>query len=244
MLPDDAQRAPVDFYLAAALALDRRYDEALAAARRAADRAPQVPVIQLRPAWVLMLARRWSEAATEYTAFIERYDDRHDSAELRAAVRDAKTSISSVCVYLHQNEQAERWLEEVLDEFPDDVGAHNDLGYLWADRGVHLQRALRMTRYAVEQEPENAAYRDSYGWALFRLGRHADAVEQLRKAAAGDAPDGVVLEHLGDALQATHDPTGAVDAWRRAVAALDDHEAERRTQVQAKINQLEKKRQP
>jgi Tfp pilus assembly protein PilF len=191
-----------------------------------------------------MLARRWPEAAAEYKSFIERYDDQHDSSELRAVVRDAKTSLSSVCVYMQDNEEAERWLEEVLDEFPDDVGAHNDLGYLWADRGVHLQRALQMTRFAVEREPDNRAYRDSYGWALFRLGRHAEAVEQLRQAAAGETTDGVILEHLGDALRATDDVAGALDAWRRALDALDEDEADRRAEVQAKIEQLEKDSKP
>ena len=60
----------------------------------------------------------------------------------------------------------------MLDEFPDDAGAMNDLGYLWADQDKNLQRARRMIRKAVDAEPDNAAYRDSLGWVLFRLGRY------------------------------------------------------------------------
>ena len=47
----------------------------------------------------------------------------------------------------------------------------NDLGYLWADENQHLQRAYRMIQKAVEGDPDNAAYRDSLGWVLYRLGR-------------------------------------------------------------------------
>jgi tetratricopeptide (TPR) repeat protein len=232
-----SQQGPVHFYLSAALALDNRFDEALAAARRAAELVPQVPAIQLRPAWVLLLAKRWPEAAKEYGAFIDRFGDRHDSPELRQAIREAKTSLSSIYVHLEQNDEAERLLEEVLDEFPDDVGAHNDLGYLWADRGIHLQRAVRMTRYAVEQEPDNVAYRDSYGWALFQVGKFAEALEQLRKAANVDSPDGVILDHLGDALRETEGRAPAVDTWRRAIAALGDSEPQRRIRLEQKIQQ-------
>ena len=60
-------------------------------------------------------------------------------------------------------------------------------------------------------EPENAAYRDSLGWALFKLGRYDEAVVELEKAASVlTQPDGVVLDHLGDATG----PPGNADAAR------------------------------
>jgi Flp pilus assembly protein TadD len=87
----------------------------------------------------------------------------------------------------------------VLDEFPDDPGALNDLGYLWTEQGKNLQWARQMIQKAVDSEPENAAYLDSLGWAYYQLGQYAEAVQWLEKAAAGDEPDGVILDHLGDA---------------------------------------------
>ena len=56
-----------------------------------------------------------------------------------------------------------------------------------------------MIRQAVAAEPDNAAYRDSLGWVLFRLGKYPQAVAELKKAAADKTVDGTVLEHLGDA---------------------------------------------
>ena len=105
----------------------------------------------------------------------------------------------------------------MLDEFPDDAGASNDLGYLWADQGVHLQRALKMIRQAVAAEPDNAAYRDSLGWVYYRLGRYQEAVAELEKAAR-QGTGGDVLDHLGDAQLKAGQPDKADDAWRRAAA--------------------------
>ena len=45
--------------------------------------------------------------------------------------------------------QAEEWLEQILDEAPDDISAANDLGYIWVDQGKHLERSLRMIQFAV-----------------------------------------------------------------------------------------------
>ena len=49
-----------------------------------------------------------------------------------------------------------------------------------------------MIREAVAAEPDNAAYRDSLGWVLFRLGKYPQAVAELKKAAADKTVDGTV----------------------------------------------------
>ncbi|MDP7304011.1 MAG: hypothetical protein QGG09_12980, partial [Pirellulaceae bacterium] len=125
----------------------------------------------------------------------------------------------------------------VLDEFPEDIGAKNDLGYLWADQGKHLHRALVMIKKAVEAEPENVAYRDSLGWVYYRLGRFADAIRELKIATAGDEPDGVILDHLGDAHLNENQPDRAVAAWQKALSALRkaDH-VDSLPAIEAKIN--------
>src|SRR5262249_44882921 len=106
-------------------------------------------------------------------------------------------------------------------EYPDDTSALNDLGYLWADQGKHLDRARRMIEQAVEVDPESTAYRDSLGWVFYRLKRYREAIEQLEKATAGeDEPDGTILDHLGDAYAADKQRDKAREAWKRAVAAL------------------------
>ena len=110
----------------------------------------------------------------------------------------------------------------MLDEFPDDVAALNDLGYIWADQNVRLQRAHRMIRQAVEEDPQNAAYRDSLGWVLYRLGRPEEALVELEKAAADGEPDPVILDHLGDVYHATNQPQKATASIDRLEQILVD----------------------
>ena len=56
-------------------------------------------------------------------------------------MREARLLLSNIAVLQNRPAEAEEWLEQVLDEFPDDASASNDLGYLWAERGAHLERA-------------------------------------------------------------------------------------------------------
>ena len=53
-----------------------------------------------------------------------------------------------------------------------------------------------MIQRAVDQDPENAAYRDSLGWVLFRKGRLAEALPELEKSVALEADDPAVLDTL------------------------------------------------
>ncbi|MEN6406363.1 MAG: tetratricopeptide repeat protein, partial [Thermoguttaceae bacterium] len=224
------------FYLAGALAMSDRVDEALAAARTAAEKKPDSARMRGREAWVLYVGKRYEPAKKAYEKLLEAFDADHVSPETRQVLREARLSLSNLAVLAGDLPKAEEWLEQVLDEFPDDVGAMNDLGYLWADQNRRLGRAERMIRKAVDAEPDNAAYRDSLGWALYRQGRLPEAVVELEKATAGSKPDGVVLDHLGDAYQKMNRRDRAVATWRKAADAFRrDKEPEKAATVEKKI---------
>lgn len=111
----------------------------------------------------------------------------------------------------------EQALRRVLEVDPDHPGALNDLGYLLAEEGRDLEAARRMTERAVRQEPANAAFVDSLGWALFRLGRLDEAQKYLERAAGLRPDDPEILEHLGDVYRARGDHGAAQRAYRRAL---------------------------
>src|SRR5690606_26470180 len=48
-------------------------------------------------------------------------------------------------------------------------------------------------------EPDNAAIIDSYGWVLYRLGRHEEALVELRRAFALQK-DAEIAAHIGEVL--------------------------------------------
>lgn len=209
------------FYLAGALEMCGQTDAALEAARKAAESQKDSPRFQSRVAWILYHAKRNDQARQAYQALIDQFDKTYDSTEIRDVLREARLVLSNICVAQQEMPQSEEWLEQVLDEFPEDVGAQNDLGYLWADQNKHLERALRMTQHAVAGEPKNMAYRDSLGWAFYRLGRYAEAVAELKIAASVDEPDGLIYDHLADALIKSGDKAAAIENWNKAIAAFE-----------------------
>lgn len=196
-----------------------------------------------RAGWILYRAQRYDKAIQAYRRVIDDFDSDHSSGEVRRVLREVRLALSNVYVLKEDVDQAEQWLQEVLDEFPDDVGASNDLGYLWADRDIHLARALRMIQHAVDAEPENVAYRDSLGWVFYRLGRYKEAVSELqqavrqqKKADDGD-PDPIILDHLGDAHLQAGQPQEAEQSWQRAAKAFQQQDLpEKAKAVQKKIN--------
>lgn len=117
---------------------------------------------------------------------------------------------------LKKNDRAVSWLEKAIEQNPADAVALNYLGYSWADRGERLEEALALIDRALALEPDNPAFRDSRGWALFRLGR-LEAAETDLAASARAADDPLVWSHFGDVLAALGKKDEAVRAWQEGL---------------------------
>lgn len=98
--------------------------------------------------------------------------------------------------------RAEADFRRILVADPDSVAALNALGYTLADRTTRYQEALELIDRARAAEPDNAAIIDSYGWVLFRLGRHEEALTELRRAFTLQK-DAEIAAHLGEVLWVT-----------------------------------------
>ncbi|MCH2127817.1 MAG: tetratricopeptide repeat protein [Pirellulaceae bacterium] len=238
----EAKNPYVFFLLAGAQELDGRTEQALGSAQKAVELQPDMPQWHSREAWILYHAGRHEEAYDKYAKLIAEFDDDHSSTQRRETLRDARFVLSNISVIREDFAVAEEWLEQVLDEFPADVGALNDLGYLYADQNKYLNRSLKMVQYASVTEPENVAYLDSVGWALHKLGRHNDALTYLVKASGSENPDGVILDHLGEVYWKLGQHDQAREVWRRAVAAFEQGENESlREKVSSKLDQRKSK---
>lgn len=124
-----------------------------------------------------------------------------------------------------------------LEIDPDDAQTLNYLGYMWADRGVELERALELVERAVELSPDNGAYLDSLGWAHYRLGNLDQAREHLERAARLAPGDSTIYEHLGDVYAALGDTVKAAEFYRRALQVAD-HDEENVSGVRRKLDEL------
>jgi len=117
---------------------------------------------------------------------------------------------------------AERDLQEALKLQPEDPELLNYLGYSWIDRGEHLKEAMAMVEKAVGINPRSGAMVDSLGWAHYRLGDYAKAVEYLEEAIELEAGDPEINNHLGDAYWRVGRRDEAVFQWRRVLTLEPD----------------------
>lgn len=113
-------------------------------------------------------------------------------------------------------DKVEEHLLKAIEQDPHNALALNYLGYSWVERNTRLPEALGFIERAVAQDPQNQAYRDSLGWAYFRLGRSTEAATVLSSTVYA-ANDPVVWSHYGDVLMAVGNPAEAVRAWQEGL---------------------------
>jgi tetratricopeptide (TPR) repeat protein len=111
--------------------------------------------------------------------------------------------------------------ESLRLKWPKNSSVLNNLAYLLAQNDEKLAEALEFARTAVEQNPDEANYLDTYGYLLYRNGQPAQAAPSLAAAvqkyeARGKAPMDV-YEHLGLVNEALGERGKALDAYRRAL---------------------------
>ena len=205
-----------------AYALAGKLDSAAAVARREVAAAPDSTEPRRLLARILQDQKRWPEAVEEWRVLHRR------------APRDPAILLDlGICLEQSGDiDGAEQAGRDALALAPDAAPLLNFLGYLLADHQRDLAEAERLVRQALEQDPDNGAYLDSWGWVLFRLGRFAEARTALEQAADRTAGDPVVLEHLGD----TYAKLGLTELARRqyrASLAADGHNPAVRSKLDA-----------
>ena len=114
--------------------------------------------------------------------------------------------------------QAEADFRFALTLAPDEPRLLNELGYSWVDQGEHLDEALAMIQRAVAASPDTGYIVDSLAWALYRLGRFAEAVAPQEKASRLMSVDPIVTDHLGDIYWQVGRKREAAFQWRRALS--------------------------
>lgn len=149
----------------------------------------------------------------------------------------------------HRLEKAMALLEEDYRAAPNSPGACNNLGYTWIDAGRELDKAEKLIRFAVGEEPMNSAYLDSLGWVYYKRGDFGEAIKYLGRALRqAGLEDPEILDHMGDALHRSGDLDGAKTRWEKSrdalIAAVDEfpppniEERTLRKAVEAKLDQL------
>jgi tetratricopeptide (TPR) repeat protein len=112
---------------------------------------------------------------------------------------------------------AEQAFRQVLQQDPNNSMTLNYLGYMLADRNIHLEEALTLIKKAIDLDPQNYNYIDSLGWVYFKLGNYDQAEENLRRAADKSPNDATIQDHLGELYARTSRFKLAAAHWEHAL---------------------------
>jgi tetratricopeptide (TPR) repeat protein len=259
----EAPDANLASFRAEALYQARELDRSLAVVREARELFPDDPDLAGLEATLLRetgdeaggvaLIEAMRKKAPEDTQVLERVADfyrrarRFEEAEQalqRAREIDPKNlsilfQLGAVLERRGSHDEAETVFRAALEIEPDSAPVLNYLGYMNADRDVRVEEALEFIQRAVELDPASAAYRDSLGWALYRLNRLEPAEKAVRTALEKDDNNAVILDHLGDILNKRGRVAEALLYWQRALEGEDEEAELDRRHVEAKIREAQ-----
>jgi tetratricopeptide (TPR) repeat protein len=206
----------------------KRYAEAEQLARGILAAHPELAPVRIVLSNALAGQRKFKEAAAELVTVLAAAPDNVNARYL----------LSGVYAEAGDSAAAEKELGQILAAHPDHAPSNNDLGYLWADRGVNLDRAEKMIREALKTSPLSPTYLDSLGWVLYKQGKFDDAAKALQQAAGvRPDPDAEIWDHLGDVYWRLSQKPDAANAWESAVKRLKTEGEEKA----ADLKRIEKK---
>jgi tetratricopeptide (TPR) repeat protein len=196
----------------------KEIDLLLAAGERGKARRLARKLLEIQPPEILLLAAQTAQQREEYALAIPLLER---VLETSPADRGARFLLGAALERGGRHQEAASAFERLLATEPDFAPALNYLGYMWAERGENLARALELVQRAVALDPDNGAYVDSLGWAHFQLGELDLAREHLERAVDLLPDDATIWEHLADVYAALGEVDKARDLYRRALAAGD-----------------------
>lgn len=101
---------------------------------------------------------------------------------------------------------------------PDNISCLNNYAYFLSEEDKDLDKAERMSKKTIDEEPENPTYLDTYAWILFKQQRYEEAQKYIDKVLElSPSPDATLLEHAGDIFSKTGNTKEAVAFWKRAL---------------------------
>jgi tetratricopeptide (TPR) repeat protein len=208
-------------------------------------------------AQVLREGDKHDEAAKLYLDVIERVerDGRLEKEDKQDFLDDYRYALAGIYIDSGNVEKAAEQLKILLDREPTNPTYNNDLGYIWADKGMNLAEAEKLIRKAIEEErklrkklklddEENAAYLDSLGWVLFKQGKAKEAKPHLLSAVKQKEGQSIeIYDHLADVHLALGEKDEAVAVMKKGIeiAGSTKRDVKRKAEVEKKLKMHEGK---
>lgn len=174
------------------------------------------------------------------------YEDSEEYENAKLAIEEALTLwpddtrlIYRLGVLQHlmdDDEAAIETMEQIIAIEPDNAEALNFVGYLLADMGRDLDRALVLIEEALEQKPDSGHILDSLAWVHYRRGDLAKAWDAITLAVEKTPEDPTIWDHYGDIARAK----GRIESARRGYRKALEFGHKKPDEVRAKLDALKR----
>ena len=171
---------------------------------------------------------KYKESIKYYSKVINSIDEKHN---LYGQVFDGR-GVSYERT--DQWDKAENDLLKSLAISPNNAYVINYLAYSWIEKGINIEKSLKMLKKANELRPNDGYIIDSLGWALFKLKDYQEAKKYLQLAVRLMASDPVVNDHYGDTLWMNNNYLQARYYWNY-VLKLEKAEAKLKKEIEHKL---------
>jgi tetratricopeptide (TPR) repeat protein len=197
---------------ASQLADSGKVDEGVKLANAQLNGTPDDTDTLLTLADIQIRAKRWKDASLT----LDKAEEKASKPEQKVFVYYSRASLAeSQKLY----DEAEASVRKGLAIEPSNAALQNYLGYMFADKGIHLDEAVTLLKKAVAFDPQNGAYLDSLAWAYFKQGQYALADDYAHRAVLRMSNDPAVLDHLGEIDAKNGKLQQAIDEWQKSLQA-------------------------
>ena len=226
--------------------LEKHFDAARETIRHQFQKTPDSPAAHFFEGKILSAEQKWDLAEAElqktlrldsnfagaYDLLVQTYLASNKlpqalsqlQTQLSKDPNDASALMMLALLYERTNHfaQARDAYERLLRVNPDSIAALNNLACIYADRLGDLGKAYDLARKAREQQANDPAIADTFGWVLFKRGEYQQALPILQESAAKlpDSPE--VQFHLGMTAYMMGQTDSARVALQKAANAAKD----------------------
>ncbi len=137
-------------------------------------------------------------------------------ADDKEVLLQTNMSLGEAYYRTEQYAKSDESFEAALKLAPGSATVMNNYAYFLSLRGERLADASKMVQQALQSEPDNGAYQDTFGWILYLQANYKEAEQWIGKAVVhGGGSE--VLEHYGDTWAKLGDMAKARDYWQQAI---------------------------
>ncbi len=186
---DPAENPELSYYLGLCYSQTEQYDEALLYLEQ---------VVTTHPDFLHLYQCRL------LLAVIYTHTERYSLAEyeLKQLLDGGYASVQVYSVYSYvlfqqkRKDESLKYIYMALELDPENANVLNSTGYIEAEEGNDLDKALDLCKQAVRKQPEQAAYLDSLGWVYYKLGKYSEAHRYIKRAYQISDDHPIIKGHL------------------------------------------------